>query len=288
MTSIAAWAALLLGISIGVSAASPETPGRSSIDCKLENVRPMETRDISAWWPAWTPDSRAVLFTDFNNRKDLIDPLYLADITKGKTRLLTSEVDITAGVGFSPKDGTSLSLRNSWRVKSKNRKWRQIINLKSGESQPDTKNQSEAWVPTKLAKEREGRKKFSVYELSQDDENKFFLRDSQFYFQKGASKEQPIPLTLPGKVLNSDWLPGKTALVIDVAAMSTESEGQVEASELFLIDLERSITTQLTDSASITEYSPKVSPNGKHVAFLDYKIGQEKNNTLFVGDLKCK
>jgi len=75
-----------------------------------------------------------------------------------------------------------------------------------------------------------------------------------------------------GKGVQPAWFPGDPFLVYAVAETEA-AQGQVVRSDLFLYDVEQSLTFRLTRTADIVDMQPSLSPSGDRLVFADWKSG---------------
>lgn len=261
-----------------------------SADCRLENIRQVNAEGVSVWHPIWTPDGDSILFGNFESSGE--SPIYIGDIHTAKSKFLANGVEIPYdGYGFSP-DGSRVTVNKVEWIKVGRGKKRQktagVLDIRTGAIEPATEP-SKSWEPSRFQKNREARATIPTYESAKDGSKAFFFRGGSFYLRDQEGADRKIPISIPGRVLDMDWLPSHGALVASVETQRGGGpEGDVTAADLFIINPEKKSVTRLTKTAEVVEYAPQVSPDGKQIAFLDLKSGESSDlNRLMLGDLKC-
>jgi Tol biopolymer transport system component len=94
------------------------------------------------------------------------------------------------------------------------------------------------------------------------------LTDPSLFVFGGAGEGKR---TAVGKGAHPAWLPGGQFLVY--ARPEADGTGRVVRSELHLFDVKEGLSVRLTGTPGIVEMQPVISPDGKKVAFSDWKSG---------------
>jgi|CXWL01.1.fsa_nt_gi Tol biopolymer transport system component len=258
-----------------------------SAECRLENIREIQAKGISAWHPVWTPDGDSILFANFEDSGKL--PIYIGNIHAAKSKFLANSVEIPYdGYGFSP-DGSKVTVdKIDWIKEGRGKKRRvtaSVLDIRTGAIEAPTKT-SESWEPVRFQKDREARTSIPTYKTTKDGLKAFFVRNGSFYLRNQNGIDKKVAVAIPGRILSMDWIPDDGALVACVETeRSGEPEADVTAADLFIINPEKKSVTRLTKTSEVVEYDPQISPDGKRIAFLD--LQSEGLSRLMVGDLKC-
>lgn len=69
------------------------------------------------------------------------------------------------------------------------------------------------------------------------------------------------------------WFPEGDKIVFAKAAAAGGGDGTITGSDLFMYDTEQKVSLRLTNSTTIIEMQPAVSPDGKEIAFSDWRSG---------------
>ena len=90
-------------------------------------------------------------------------------------------------------------------------------------------------------------------------------KPSLFIYEKTGGK------SLVDSAVHPSWHPGSGRLVYAVPTVN--EQGTVTCSELFSFDLQTRISSQLTQTDDVVEMQPAFSPDGRFIAFSDWRSG---------------
>lgn len=215
-------------------------------------------------WPDFSPDGRTFAWVDHYR-----DDLYITDVVTGDTRRITSDLTVERPQ-FSPEgssilfqaDGEPTPLNVSLEDQVVDEGGRiYVVALDGSEPVPLTNGHLATWTP-------DGRIAFararSVVHIERQGEDttvtttsslptKFFLMDAD-----GSNIEEVYEFDGEVAVRDAEWSPDGTRVAAEVVM-----HGQAD---IFVLDLETQLPTQLTDSPS-DDTSPTWSPDGSFIAF---------------------
>jgi Tol biopolymer transport system component len=290
---------LFLSQRAGAQEGNP-SPKTSDSPCVLENVRKLSPPDISVWHPIWMPDSQHLVFSTLDSVKIAsapVDPMYIVDILgASKPQLIASGVN-PLSIQIEPA-GKQIAFKKRILGKPSQSEPFQFLDAVSRTPVKNSSDETEKW---ERARVRE-----TLFKLKQPD-----IRTHQIV---RADKKRQVVLTrkggrhflidmlsgdvkniqpqLPPKahILGSDLAPDGRYIIFSVQLDRESLDSDVIGrAELFIADT-NGRTWQLTDTSTIVEDGPTWSPDGRHLAYIDYQdqILRKGNSTLFAGEIKCK